>query len=97
MQRLWFLMCCSAISLISLRKGTLCVPGTLLCTRFLSRRLDGAICESDLASLDTTRRALISIRDGHYNSQRAPPWLVTRFHIITRAVHGILPPQLVLL
>ena len=28
-------MCCSAISLISLRKGTLCVPGTLLCTRFL--------------------------------------------------------------
>ena len=37
MQRLWFLMCCSAISLISLRKGTLslCVPGTLLCTRFL--------------------------------------------------------------
>ena len=38
----------------------------------------------------------MSTRDGHYNSQRAPPWLATRFQIITRAVHGILPPQLVL-
>ena len=28
-------MCRSAISLISLSKGTLCVPATLLCTRFL--------------------------------------------------------------